>query len=275
MTTVISVNLNKGGTGKTTTTANLGAALALAGASVVMFDTDLQGDLTKTVGLDPIHDQFYHLIAGQGGIGDYLTHVPAEFIGREAEFYIVTGGLRSQFLISQEKTVESMRHHIESLRDIVDVVLIDTAPGFGFVHLGAFRASDWLLLPTLCADNSVRSVQQTIDALTESTREGGAQVLGVLPTAYDQKKRVQADQMRALNILYGYRNWLLNPVRSSTAFDEANTRKLSIYEHLERVNERSNGQRYDRRAAVQAVQWFDEAIADIVKGMVTEKAGAA
>lgn len=142
----IAVINQKGGVGKTTTTANLGAALAEAGLRVLLIDFDPQGHLTLHYGADvtPEHTTIYDVLTSGAPIKETLLRVrpnihlvPADIdlAAAEAELVSVTG--REVLL----------REALDSLEADHDVLLIDCAPSLGVLTINALAASNEVLIP--------------------------------------------------------------------------------------------------------------------------------
>jgi|CXWL01.1.fsa_nt_gi chromosome partitioning protein len=142
----IAVINQKGGVGKTTTTANLGAALAEAGLRVLLIDLDPQGHLTLHYGAEAGPDQatIYDVLTSGVSIKeatiavrDRITLVPADIdlAASEAELVSVTG--REVLL----------REAIEPIDADHDIMLIDCAPSLGVLTINALAASHEVLIP--------------------------------------------------------------------------------------------------------------------------------
>ncbi len=141
MTKVISVTNNKGGTGKTTTALNLGAALSKRGYKVLLIDLDSQCNLTQAAGVD----------ADQNHIGKLLTSECTfeEVVKHAISFDVLpssNGLLSYEYIINNEAGGEYLlREKLEGTG--YDFVIIDTPPSLGTLTINALVASDLYIVP--------------------------------------------------------------------------------------------------------------------------------
>lgn len=142
----IAIINQKGGVGKTTTTANLGAALAEAGHRILLIDLDPQGHLTLHYGAEvtPEHATIYDVLTSNVPmkdcamqVRDRITLIPADIdlAAAEAELVSITG--REVLL----------REALEPLECDHDILLIDCAPSLGVLTINALAASNEVLIP--------------------------------------------------------------------------------------------------------------------------------
>lgn len=142
----IAVINQKGGVGKTTTTANLGAALAEAGLRVLLIDLDPQGHLTLHYGAEVGPDQvtIYDVLTSGASIKEAtiavrnrITLIPADIdlAASEAELVSVTG---REVLLREALDPIDVDH---------DIMLIDCAPSLGVLTINALAASHEVLIP--------------------------------------------------------------------------------------------------------------------------------
>ncbi|MET4001338.1 MULTISPECIES: ParA family protein [Arthrobacter] len=187
---IIAMVNQKGGVGKTTSTINLGAALAESGRKVLLVDFDPQGALSAGFGTNPheLDITVYNVLMDRKvDIRDAIIHtdvenidiLPANIDLSAAEVQLVNEVAREQVLASALRKVE----------DDYDVVLIDCQPSLGLLTVNALTAAHGVIIPLICEFFALRAVAllvETIDKVQDRLNPG-LQVDGVLATMYDAR----------------------------------------------------------------------------------------
>ena len=143
MSTIISVINYKGGTGKTTTTLNLGAALAKKGNKVLLLDFDSQCNLSLSKGIRNSEKHIGNVLAKKASIEESIIELE--------NFSIVpaTGDLLDyEFGISNEPGREFIaREFLADIKDKFDYILIDCPPSLGLLAINSLVAADYFIVP--------------------------------------------------------------------------------------------------------------------------------
>src|SRR5690606_15686787 len=133
----------KGGVGKTTTTVNLGAALAERGRRVLLIDLDPQAHLTITYGVEPADGPtLYEVLVGDAGVLEATRRLEVPGIGeRGGEIHVLPGSLDLAGLESEMVEVEGrqmkLREAMSRAAHDYDYVLLDCPPSLGLLTINA------------------------------------------------------------------------------------------------------------------------------------------
>jgi len=187
---VIALCNQKGGVGKTTSTINLGAALAEAGRRVLLIDFDPQGALSVGLGVNP-HEldlTVYNLLMQRDvSIDEVLlkTGVPGlDLLPGNIDLSAAEVQLVSE--VAREQTLARV---IAPVLGEYDVVLIDCQPSLGLLTVNALAASDGVIIPLECEYFALRGVALLMDTIyrVQERINPRLEVEGILATMYDSR----------------------------------------------------------------------------------------
>ena len=180
----------KGGVGKTTSTINLGAALAEYGRKVLLVDFDPQGALSVGLGVNPLQLDLtvYNLLMERKvKVRDVLLQtdvpgmdlLPSNIDLSAAEVQLVNEVAREQTLLRV----------LEPVRNDYDIILVDCQPSLGLLTVNALTAAQGVIIPLECEFFALRGVAlliQTIEKIQERLNPS-LEVEGILATMYDAR----------------------------------------------------------------------------------------
>jgi chromosome partitioning protein len=187
---IVAVCNQKGGVGKTTTTINLGAALAEQGRRVLLVDFDPQGALSVGLGIQPheLELTVYNLLM-ERGVQAHDTVMKTNVTGMDLlPSNIDLSGAEVQLVheVGREFVLGGV---LEPLIPDYDIILIDCQPSLGLLTVNALACSDGVLVPLECEYFAMRGVallMETIDKV--STRlNPKLGIDGLLATMYDAR----------------------------------------------------------------------------------------
>jgi chromosome partitioning protein len=226
---VIAFANQKGGVAKTTSTLNLGVALAEQGLRVLAVDLDPQGNLTMSQGYNP--DEV------EQSMFDVLVHrLPIESVVRHAEVDVAVSSidlagaeLALSSMIGRERALEKA---LQPVREDYDFILIDTPPSLGLLTINALVAADGVIVPVQCEYLSLRGLVQlehTLSMIRENLNPD-VEIEGILPTMYDRRLLHCREAVDILKENFG--DLVLNTrIRKTIRYAEAPVKGLSVLKY--------------------------------------------
>ena len=201
---VLAVAMQKGGVGKSTTTLNLGVALAARGARVLLVDIDPQANLTQGLGVDPaaLEYSIYEVLLNPEhgtafatlttGAGVALIPSTLALAGAELE---LAGKIGRELLL--RKALDGTREHY-------DYILIDSPPSLGVFTLNALAAADGVLVPLQTHAYALKALPQ-LEATIALVREltPGLAIGGIVCTFVDRRTTLSRAVEQQLRARYG------------------------------------------------------------------------
>ena len=187
---IIAVVNQKGGTGKTTTTINLGKSLEQKGKRVLLIDMDPQGSLGYSLGIMDPEKTVSDLIYGEATVSDVLVSkegmdvIPSDIGLADLELSLVDADNREYRL----------KYIIDELQGY-DYVFIDCPPSLSLLTINALTTSDYVLIPMLMEVLSLQGldlISATIDKI-KNTLNADLSVLGILPVMVDRRRKLSAE----------------------------------------------------------------------------------
>jgi len=239
MATVIAVANHKGGVGKTTTTANLGAALALRGKRVLLIDLDPQGNLTSAFGLEK---------EGQHTVADALLdrRVPLPVVcvpngsvnGLDSPERLSVVPAADGLAAAEAQLMNKLgrelrlRDQLLSLEEHYDFIMIDTPPSLGVLTINALVAATRVIIPTEARYFSLQGLKMLEDSIEEILYVNPRlEVLGILLSKMDRRLKEERQVAE-----YVRKNWgvavFATEVGTNSKILEAGSVGVSVFHYV-------------------------------------------
>ena len=198
---IIAVANQKGGVGKTTTTVNLGASLAVLGYRVLVVDLDPQGNATTGLGINSrnLEHSIYDVILHDVPMDDcvepsslrnlYVAPATIDLAGAEIE------------LVPAFSRELRLRRALEEVRDDYEFVLIDCPPSLGLLTVNGLAAATEVLVPIQCEYYALEGLGQLLRNvnLVQSNLNPKLELSAIVLTMYDARTKLAeqvADEVR-------------------------------------------------------------------------------
>lgn len=243
---VIGVVNQKGGVGKTTTSANLGAALAQKGKKTLIIDMDPQSNLTTHLGIgnqgrdlnaidnQPVDESsyepsIYDVLKGNKGIKEVIVKrsenldlVPASLLLSAADLEL--GGMVGRELL--------LKRALSKVKDEYEVMVIDCPPALGLLSLNALAASEKIIIPVQSEYLALHGVRQLLDTIDKVREIYNPELVvgGVLICLHDSRKRLARAVSDTIRSYFGSLVFK-TVVRDNVALAEAPSNGQTIFEY--------------------------------------------
>ncbi len=222
----IAVLNQKGGTGKTTTTVNLGAGLAKQGYRVLIIDVDSQGHVGVSLGVSGPKTLYDVIVEGSR-----LEECTVE-ARPNLDILPADDGLASAeiFLARRDDGRDKLLRKRLAEQGDYDFILLDCGPSLSLLNMNALTFADHLIVPVACDYLSLVGVKQVMKTLKNINRVlmHPISVLGILPTFYDMRNNISDEAVKTLR--GHFHDKVLPPVRVNTRLKEAPAEQQTIFE---------------------------------------------
>jgi chromosome partitioning protein len=217
----------KGGIGKTTTCVSLGAALALQGRRVLLIDTDTQANVAIALGIRDYDKSLVHVLMRKARAEECVLQA------RE-NLDLLPGGL-GLFKAQQRMVLEMAREEIfiDLFAGLVgyDYQILDCAPSVSLLTINSMAYAQEVFIPVSMEMLALAGARDFMRYLREISRMlgRGAAIRLIIPTFYDQRRRVSELVLQSLAKDFGSR--VTHPIRIDTKLSEAPGAGQTIFEY--------------------------------------------
>ena len=225
---VIAIVNHKGGVGKTTTTLNLGKALALSGHKVLVIDIDSQGNLSQALGVDNPDKQVLHAIIDDEPLPIYP--ISENFDLSPSDLTLASREIEMIRMVLSEL---QLQRAIESKLSQYDYILIDCPPALNVFTTSALIAANSCLVTLQPEIAALKGVKGLFDHIFQVQKRlnTNLHVEGVLLTMVDQRLNIHRDIIEQVHQQLNPFRVFNTQIRLNVALKESQISQIDIFEY--------------------------------------------
>lgn len=225
----VSIINQKGGVGKTTTASSLSAGLVRRGFRCLTIDSDPQGNLTASIGIDTEESATLDdLMSGRNNLEEVLKRgtVLGDFI--PCSLSLADADRR----FTQFASFRILKKILSAVEDRYDYCVIDSPPSLGILSLNALIASDAVIVPVNAAAFSIQGINALVRVIEEVRSENpGIYIMGILITRFNGRTVLSKDVVDVLNTIASNLDTkvFVSKIRQGVAVEAAQADHLDIF----------------------------------------------
>ena len=221
-TKIIAVSNQKGGVGKTTTSVNVAAYLAISETPTLLVDMDPQGNATTGVGISvgSYKNSIYDLIIGKKNINETILQTNLEhldilpssgkLVGAEVE------------LVNQYAREKFLKESLDNVMGKYKYIIIDSPPSLGLLTLNVLTACNSIIIPIQCEYYALEGLSQLLNTvrLVQKHLNSDLEIEGILITMYDNRLKLSRQVVAEVKNYFGnkvYNTFIKRNVRLGEA----------------------------------------------------------
>lgn len=228
MAKIISIALQKGGTGKTTTSQALASSLGNMDKRVLLVDMDAQGNLTYASNVDDAEHTLTDVLSEECSIDNTI-------ISCKHYDLIASDSYLTNIEIAEDVPATLLSATLAPIKDQYDFIIIDTPPALGNLSFNALTASDYVIIPTEPRPFALQGIGTLYDTIksVQITQNPSLSILGILLIKYNKRTVLNRD-MRDMMMEYATKIGTTvfdTTIRESIAVPEAQTLRQPLIEY--------------------------------------------
>lgn len=205
MALVLAVVNQKGGVGKTTTSINLSAYLALKGKKTLLVDADPQGNATSGIGLEKkeLNKTIYDVLINNEDMKDIIQQTGRKNLSIcPANINLVGAEIELVNLLSRETI---LKRAIQAIKNQYDFIIMDCPPSLGLITLNALTAADGVVVPIQSEYYALEGLTQLMDTIkiVKKHLNPGLDIFGVVVTMFDVRTQLSHQVTNEIQQYFG------------------------------------------------------------------------
>jgi chromosome partitioning protein len=189
---IIALANQKGGVGKTTSSINLAASLAVLEYRTLLVDADPQANATSGIGFDPrtIKVSIYECIINEIDPAEAIQHTDTPFLDLLPAHIDLVGAEIE--MINMADREYKMRAVLAKIKDNYDFIIIDCSPSLGLITINSLTAADSVIIPVQCEYFALEGLGKLLNTIkiVQGRLNENLEIEGIVLTMYDSRLRL-------------------------------------------------------------------------------------